>query len=132
MLNIRQILEAAVMAVKPAIDTQLENTTYSPKIGEPYQQLYFLPARPDTLTIDENALYQSGVFQITLCYPTGRGSKEIYERIALYAKAFQQGVKLEKGRTKVYISAPVGVNILGVDGDRFKAALSIYFKSYKI
>ena len=45
MLQIRQALEKAVLAVTPAIDTAFENTTFSPKAGKPYQQLYFLPAK---------------------------------------------------------------------------------------
>jgi len=40
-LRIRQALEKAVLAVTPAIDTAFENTTFNPRAGEPYQQLYF-------------------------------------------------------------------------------------------
>ena len=128
MLRIRQALEKAVLAVTPAIDTAFENTTFSPKAGKPYQQLYFLPAKPEAAVIDDSISEVSGVFQITLRYPTGEGVKDVLERVKLYEKAFKVGVKLEN---EVFITAPTSVNILGVDGDRYGVAVSIYFKSYK-
>lgn len=128
MLRIRQALEKAVLAVTPAIDTAFENTTFSPRAGEPYQQLHFLPAKPEAAVIDDSISEVSGVFQITLRYPAGEGVKDVLERAKLYEKAFKVGVKLEN---EVFITAPTSVNILGVDGDRYGVAVSIYFKSYK-
>jgi hypothetical protein len=128
MLRIRQALEKAVLAVAPAIDTAFENTTFKPRAGEPYQQLHFLPAKPEAAVIDDSISEVLGVFQITLRYPAGKGVKDVLERAKLYEKAFKVGVKLEN---KVFITAPTSVNILGVDGDRYGVAVSIYFKSYK-
>jgi hypothetical protein len=127
-LRIRQALEKAVLAVTPAIDTAFENTTFSPRVGEPYQQLHFLPAKPEAAVIDDSISEVLGVFQITLRYPAGEGVKNVLERARLYEKAFKVGVKLEN---EVFITAPTSVNILGVDGDRYGVAVSIYFKSYK-
>ena len=93
----------------------------------PYQQLHFLPAKPASLVIDDSITERSGVFQITLRYPAGRGVKDIMARAESYAKVFYAGVKFDE----VYIIAPCSVNILGVDGDRYGAAVSIYFKTYE-
>nr|DAV04098.1 MAG TPA: tail completion protein [Caudoviricetes sp.] len=128
MLRIRQALEKAVLAVTPAIDTAFENTTFNPRAGEPYQQLHFLPAKPEAAVIDDSISEVLGVFQIILRYPAGEGVKNVLERARLYEKAFKVGVKLEN---EVFITAPTSVNILGVDGDRYGVAVSIYFKSYK-
>lgn len=128
MLRIRQALEKAVLAVVPAIDTAFENTTFKPRPNEPYQQLYFLPAKPEAAVIDDSISEVLGVFQITLRYPAGKGVKDVLERAKLYERAFKVGVKLEN---EVFITAPTSVNILGVDGDRYGVAVSIYFKSYK-
>ncbi|WP_107811667.1 phage tail terminator-like protein [Campylobacter concisus] len=128
MLRIRQALEKAVLAVTPAIDTAFENTTFNPRAGEPYQQLHFLPAKPSAAVIDDSISEVLGVFQITLRYPAGEGVKNVLERARLYEKAFKVGVKLEN---EVFITAPTSVNILGIDGDRYGVAVSIYFKSYK-
>ncbi|MCD8212672.1 MAG: DUF4128 domain-containing protein [Campylobacter sp.] len=132
MLKIRQALEKAVLAVSPQIDTQFENTAFSPRAGLPYQQLFFLPSKSDTLTIDEAANLKSGVFQITLRYPAGGGVKDVFERIRAYEDVFKVGTKLRNGGTEVYINAPLSINILGIDGDRYSLALSIYFRSYQI
>ena len=121
MLRIRQALEKAVLAVTPAIDTAFENTPFKPRAGEPYQQ-------PSIAAIDDSIAEIDGVFQITLRYPAGKGVKDVLERAKLYEKAFKVGVKLEN---EVFITAPTSVNILGVDGDRYGVAVSIYFKSYK-
>ena len=128
MLRIRQALEKAVLAVAPAIDTAFENTTFKPRANEPYQQLHFLPAKPEAAVIDDSISEVLGVFQITLRYPAGKGVKDVLERAKLYERAFKVGVKLEN---EVFITAPTSVNILGVDGDRYGVAVSIYFKSYK-
>lgn len=128
MLRIRQALEKAVLAVAPAIDTAFENIAFNPRAGEPYQQLHFLPAKPEAAVIDDSISEVLGVFQITLRYPAGEGVKNVLERARLYEKAFKVGVKLEN---EVFITAPTSVNILGVDGDRYGVAVSIYFKSYK-
>ena len=128
MLRIRQALEKAVLAVAPAIDTAFENIAFNPRAGEPYQQLHFLPAKPEAAVIDDSISEVLGVFQITLRYPAGKGVKDVLERAKLYEKAFKVGVKLEN---EVFITAPTSVNILGVDGDRYSVAVSIYFKSYK-
>lgn len=127
MLKARQAIEQAILNVAPRIDTQFENATYSPKEGVPYQQLYFLPAKPASLVIDDSITERSGVFQITLRYPAGRGVKDIMARAESYAKVFYAGAKFDEA----YIIAPCSVNILGVDGDRYGAAVSIYFKTYE-
>ena len=123
----RQAIEQAILSVAPRIDTQFENATYSPKEGVPYQQLHFIPARPASLVIDDSITERSGVFQITLRYPAGRGVKDIMARAESYARVFHAGAKFDEA----YIIAPCSVNILGVDGDRYGAAVSIYFKTYE-
>ena len=131
MLRIRQALEKAVLAVAPAIDTAFENTTFKPRSNEPYQQLYFLPAKPEAAVIDDSISEVLGVFQITLRYPAGKGVKDVLERAGLYERAFNVGAKFEHAGVKTYIYRPAEINILGVDGDRYGVAVSIYFKSYK-
>ena len=127
MLKARQAIEQAILSVAPRIDTQFENATYSPKEGVPYQQLHFLPAKPASLVIDDSITERSGVFQITLRYPAGRGIKDIMARAESYAKVFHAGAKFDEA----YIIAPCSVNILGVDGDRYGVVVSIYFKTYE-
>lgn len=127
MLKARQAIEQAILSVAPRIDTQFENATYSPKEGVPYQQLHFIPARPASLVIDDSITECSGVFQITLRYPAGRGVKDALARAESYAKVFYAGAKFDE----VYIIAPCSVNILGVDGDRYGVVVSIYFKIYE-
>lgn len=127
MLKARQAIEQAILGVTPRIDTQFENATYSPKEGVPYQQLHFIPARPTSIAIDDNLAEHSGVFQITLRYPAGRGVKDALARAENYTKVFHAGAKFDE----VYIIAPCSVNILGVDGDRYGVVVSIYFKTYE-
>lgn len=131
MLRIRQALEKAVLAVAPAIDTAFENTTFKPRANEPYQQLHFLPAKPEAAVIDDSISEVLGVFQITLRYPAGKGVEDVLGRASLYERAFSVGAKFEHAGVKTYIYRPAEINILGVDGDRYGVAVSIYFKSYK-
>ena len=89
MLRIRQALEKAVLAVAPAIDTAFENTTFKPRANEPYQQLHFLPAKPEAAVIDDSISEVLGVFQITFLFilnltRSENGSKSRSHRRAAY------------------------------------------------
>ena len=131
MLNTRLAFEEAINAISPTIATAYENVSFTPSSGVPYQELYDIPASNDHLFIDNSEFEGLGIFQITLKYPSGKGTKDVSNRAELYVSSFPVGRVLTKGTTKVHIIQTPKVNILGVDGDRYVVAVSINYKSYK-
>lgn len=131
MLNTRLAFEEAINAISPTIATAYENVSFTPSSGVPYQELYDIPASNDHLFTNSAEFEGLGIFQITLKYPSGKGTKDVSNRAELYVNSFPVGTVLTKGTTKVHIIQTPKVNILGVDGDRYVVAVSINYKSYK-
>ena len=131
MLNTRLAFEEAINAISPTIATAYENVSFTPSSGVPYQELYDIPASNDQLFTISAEFEGLGIFQITLKYPSGKGTKDVSNRAELYVSSFPVGTVLTKGTTKVHIIQTPKVNILGVDGDRYVVAVSINYKSYK-
>lgn len=131
MLNTRLAFEEAINAINPTIATAYENVSFTPSSGVAYQELYDIPASNDHLFTNSAEFEGLGIFQITLKYPSGKGSKDVSNRAELYVNSFPVGTVLTKGTTKVHIIQTPKVNILGVDGDRYVVAVSINYKSYK-
>lgn len=72
---IRTALEARLMAFTPAIPMEYDNHRIpTPAIDQPYGSCSLLPAQPSTPGLDEKTVYQGGVFQILLRYPSADGA----------------------------------------------------------
>jgi hypothetical protein len=109
-------LETALNGLSPAIDTQWENTAYTPTVNIPYQQVDFIYA--DTLNPEMGAGYeQRGVMFIRLRYPEGVGASVAKTRAELIKTTFKRGNTYSNGGLIVRISNTCtikgGVNIDG-------------------
>jgi len=130
MIKIRQAFEVAVNAITPLIATKYENMSFTPTVGVPYQELYTIPADKSHLFVDDAGYKDTGIFQITLKYPSGTGMGVIMARADLYVTSFKVGTKLKKDDVTVHITDTPDITVLGVNGDRFTVAVSINYKSY--
>lgn len=92
-MSIRSILETALLAITPSIDTVFENGEYTPVEGTPYQRVFFLYAKPDNNYIN-SAYDQQGYMQINLTYPEMVGAAAIEVRTGLILAKFKAGLKL--------------------------------------
>ena len=131
MLNARLAFEEAINAISPTIATAYENVSFTPTINVPYQELYDIPASNDHLFINSSEFEGLGIFQITLRYPRGKGSKDAFNRAELYVSSFPCGLKLTKNGDTVTVLQTPQIDVLGVDGDRYVVAVSINYKQYK-
>lgn len=131
MLNARLAFEEAINAISPTIATAYENVSFTPTINVPYQELYDIPASNDHLFINSSEFEGLGIFQITLRYPSGKGSKDAFNRAELYVSSFPCGRKLTKNGDIITVLQTPQIDVLGVDGDRYVVAVSINYKQYK-
>ena len=110
------------------IATAYENTNYSPAVGTPFAQLFFLPDQPKGVTLsgigeDEH----TGIFQINLNYPQGAGAgaaadkadaiREYFEAGARFAFDSQEVLVLSCGRAggrndSGWFILPVSINFM--------------------
>ena len=131
MLNTRLAFEEAINAISPTIATAYENVSFTPSSGVAYQELYDIPASNDHLFTNSSEFEGLGIFQITLKYPSGKGTKDVSNRAELYVSSFPVGRKLTKNGDIITVLQTPKVNNLGVDGDRVIVAGSINYKSIK-
>jgi hypothetical protein len=131
LLNARLAFEEAINAISPTIATAYENVSFTPTINVPYQELYDIPASNDHLFVNSSEFESLGIFQITLRYPSGKGSKDAFNRAELYVSSFPVGRKLTKNGDTITVIQTPQINVLGVDGDRYSVAVSINYKSIK-
>ena len=101
MFKAKLAFEEAINAITPTIATVYENVSFTPTINVPYQELYDIPSSNDHLFINSANYEALGVFQITLRYPSGKGTKDVSNRAELYVSSFPVGTKLTSTRSQL-------------------------------
>ena len=130
MIEIENAFRIKLNTISPVIATAYENVPFTPTSNVPYQELSLLPSYNDSEYINDKQYISYGLVQITLKYPTTKGSKDILDRVKLYMNNFVRGDTLTNGGISIKIrSTPVAVN-LGTIGDRFVYAISINYKAF--
>lgn len=130
MIEIKTAFEIKLNSITPIIATAYENVPFTPTSNVPYQELSLLPSYNDSEYINDKQYISYGLVQITLKYPTTKGSKDILDRVKLYMNNFVRGDTLTNGGISIKIrSTPVAVN-LGTIGDRYVYAISINYKAF--
>lgn len=130
MIEIKQAFELKLNSITPLIQTAYENTPFTPTVGTPYQELYLLPAYNDNPFIDNSDYISYGIFQITLKYPTGKGSKDILDRVKLYLDNLQSGDNLTQNGITINILNTPSVKNMGVIVDRLVYVISVNYQAF--
>lgn len=133
MIEIKTAFELAINSITPTIATAYENTNFDPKLlpaGTPYQELYLIPSYNDNPFIGGDGFISYGIFQVTLKYPTGKGTKDILDRIKLYLDNFQSGQNLTQNGITINVLNTPSIKNAGVVGDRLVYILSINYQAF--
>jgi hypothetical protein len=125
---IKGALENAIISVTPNIATEYENVPFTPVAGTPYQSLYFMPSINIAEYINEKSYMARGIFQITLSYPSNKGTADVMARANLYMDKFHNGATFTNQGQKVQITGVPDVVRLGNDGDRYRVAVSVEWR----
>lgn len=129
-MNIRQLLETALNAIVPAIDTAWENIAYAPVDGRPYQQVNLLFAtnqNPSFKSGSTTLTRYIGIFQVMLQYPAGTGAKDADARAQLIKSAFPYGQSFTSGAVTVIVSGTPTIAPGRNDGDRWAIPVKVPF-----
>lgn len=127
--SIRRALETHLAAMSPALATAWENAPFTPVSGTPYQKAFMLYAAPDNSTLGCQRRREVGVFQVTLCYPTGVGNSACQSRAEAVREHFKRGTTVSHGGQSVLVTQTPNKATLGVDGDRYMVAVSIPYSA---
>lgn len=107
-LDINRALETAVAAILSPIlgasNIEFPNIDYVPVEGTPWARVSHLPGGTSPSGIGVNALTRRpGILQVTLFYPTGKGTKDVLTTGQAVLDGFKRGSRFTKGTTSVLI-----------------------------
>lgn len=126
---IQAIFEKKLKTIRPQMPTAYENLPFTPNVGQEYQRVHMLVNKPVDLTLNLDIVEKLGIFQVTLCYPAGKGRGTIQDHADEIQEAFvPQG--LHDGPLEVDITETPEISSPYNDGDRYCIAVSIPWNSF--
>lgn len=108
-LSIYNALNKHLFTLNPVLPTALENGTFEPQQGQPYQVVNLLPADTQTRDLREKTIIESGVYQISVYYPSGQGANAARARAEALREHYAPGVLTTEDGIKVEIRGKASV-----------------------
>lgn len=132
---VRSALEAALVAMTPALATAWENMPYknadgtdgTPTPGVPYQQVHLLAARPARLEMSGKWSREQGFMQIDLKYPLNAGSGAAAARAKLIRDTFYDGRSLSASGVTTLIEGEAEISPGRTEPDRYVVPVKVRF-----
>jgi hypothetical protein len=85
-------------ATAQSIDVAWENASYDPTVGTPYLRVTFMPISPMQATTGTDGYNQlGGLYQVSVFYPSARGSKGARQMADALISHFKRGTSLTSG-----------------------------------
>lgn len=132
MTNTRLALQTRLLGVVTASEVDWENDNFIvPALDVPYYKAFILNGANDNIGMDTMDAEGVGIFQVTLLYPTKKGTIPL-ETMAQTIMNYFVGQKLTEVDTKVKILTQPYYTPLTNTSDRFIGAVSIPFTTIKI
>lgn len=123
--KIRAALETALASIVPPISTAYQNFGFTPVTGQPYQDVYLLPAEPNNWAMGDGSRQERGIFQINLQYPAGEGSAAAGARAELIRSLFRRGASFTKDGITVQIERTPEIGDGRADNGRWMVPVRI-------
>lgn len=122
---VRKALEVRLAALAPAISTAFENSAFTPVAGTPFQRVNLLPNTPDNSIQGASTYIETGLFQVTLCYPIGTGPAAAETQAQLTRAHFKRGNSMLNSGVTVIVTDTPRVSPALIDGDRYCVPVSV-------
>ena len=131
--NVRGALESHLATISNPLPTEYEGVSFTPENDVAYQSAYLLDGGTDDLCLAFDGRYKlTGIFQITLRYPTGQGSGGAESEALRLISHFARGTVLTKNNMQVRIlKTPIKKN-LGIEADRLLRSVRVSFEAYNL
>ena len=130
-LSVKKAIETAINGLSPTVATVYENMPYSPIVGTPYQQVWFVGFIP--VNQEYGASHQlKGYFQIDLMYPLLNGSGTALTRAEVIKALFKKGSSFIADGISVNICETPEITSGRNEGDRWKICVKVYYSAWVI
>lgn len=110
-VSIKLALEARLRAMPNGLPTAWENVNFTPQANVPWQRVYVLPAESFSPAFGAGSelVQESGLLQVTLCYPLGAGTTAVLTQAERIRAWFPKGLTLTAGGVEVQITKRASV-----------------------
>lgn len=128
-LVVRAALQKHLRALVGAdMGLAMENSGYSPVVGQPYLRVRLMPATPDN-SVAGSSYFETGVFEVQAMYPKGIGSGEAEAMAQSIRNHFRRMTMLNEAGVNVLVMAtPAIAQGMPVD-DRFAVPVSVTYRA---
>lgn len=90
-----------------------DNVPFTPTLGSAYYRVALLPAEPSQAALgDDGANEQTGIFQVSLCFPAGTGTKALQGAIDALCSHFKRGTQLVYNTQEVRVTKTWAGNLM--------------------
>lgn len=124
-VNARNALLARLATLTPPVSTAFENQAFTPTAGTPYQTVTLLPNTPDNPSMGSSYYREVGLLQVSLCYPTNKGSGDALARAQLLRDHFPRGLTLTSGGDTIIVRLTPSIAPAFTQGDRYIVPVTI-------
>ena len=128
-LSIRSVLELRLNAMTVILPTAWENVPFT-QPSTAFQRVYLLPADTNNPTYGDSLAMESGIFQISVCYPEGNGPADALTRAEALRAWFPRGLSLTDGNVTVRISRKPSIAPAQREPGLYVIPVSISYFSY--
>jgi hypothetical protein len=130
-LKIRRALEKRLATITPDWTTFYENMVYAPTQGQEHQRVFLLPARSRAAALGQEApVFESGIFQISIYSPIGKGPGSGGTRAELVKASFARGLTLTEEGLKVQVQDTPSIGPALQEPHFWALPLSVPFFAY--
>lgn len=132
-LAVVKALEVALNAIAPSLPTAWANANFVVPTGAggsplPYQQAWFMPARPENPSMGDEHYRQRGYLQISLRYPLNEGAGPARERARVLRAYFRRGLSLTADGVTTTVEETPEIGSGSNEGDRF--VINVFVRFY--
>ena len=126
---IRSALEQRLNSLMPAIPIAWENVSFTP-VATGYQRINILPSETRNPTFGGGMVMESGIMQVSLCYPVGNGAATAAARAEELRTWFYRGLSLTESNVTVIIDKTPSIAPAQYEPGLYVIPVSIHFYSY--
>jgi len=130
--ELKAVIENAIyLDLSSGIDTVFQNIAYIPKVGTPYQKVWWMFSKPQNPTIAGNGqpenIRETGYIQINLDFPMGVGTGACDAQAQAIRTYFPIGKTFTVSTGSLIVSQSVEFSPARQEGDRWVSPVKIYF-----
>ena len=129
MKRIEAALNTQLIASAGGVAIAYQNDKYTPVEGTPYMRPTLLPASPSPHDIGAVTNYHTGVYQVDLIYPSGKGNQAVNAQADVIIAAFNQSTTLTYSSIDIYIQSS-GRGAGRNDDNWYYVPINIEYKCY--